>query len=132
MLNGSNDAQCMLVKHKIATVVICYVSYPVCLRVFPTLVQAADSQGNSALQIAACNGRVKVLNFLVEQGVDLHTTNKLGMTPLHTAAKCGQVSVGLGSKKKRSSCGRLFHVSRQLMKPPNMRNNDRSVAYDRC
>lgn len=54
--------------------------------------EARDSQGNSALHVAARLGHKEAVQALVQECFcDVHAFNKDGMTPLHLAALCGRL-----------------------------------------
>ena len=51
------------------------------------LLQAKDSDGDSVMSIAALNGQTAVIDFLVENGADIDSTNHRGYTIFSFAAK---------------------------------------------
>ena len=56
---------------------------------FPGLVGARTANDNTALHVAAAEGRTEIAKMLIEKGADVHSTNKSGWTPLHGAALFG-------------------------------------------
>lgn len=48
------------------------------------------------LSRAASKGHLEVVNFLLERGAAVNLSGRGGMTPLHEAAGCGQVSLKYG------------------------------------
>ena len=56
--------------------------------------EKADNRGNNTpLNLAACNGHIEVVRFLVEQGAHKETTDCYGMTPLNNAVRNGHLDV---------------------------------------
>lgn len=53
----------------------------------PALLRETDRQGNTALHLAAQNGKYEILNVLIEMGADRLAKNKDGDTPLHMACR---------------------------------------------
>ncbi|KAK7793777.1 hypothetical protein R5R35_013032 [Gryllus longicercus] len=49
-------------------------------------IEATDSRRNTALHVAAGNGRWEVLEYLVCAGANVNARNRYGATPLHSAA----------------------------------------------
>jgi len=47
-------------------------------------------EGVTALHEASRKGNVEILNFLLQNGADIHSMNHNGFTPLHIAAYCGE------------------------------------------
>ena len=60
---------------------------------FPTIVQSTDEKGNSPILVAAANGRIKILNKLLEYGANILDTNHYGNTCLHEAAFNGELNM---------------------------------------
>ncbi|XP_034689258.1 ankyrin repeat-containing protein P16F5.05c isoform X1 [Vitis riparia] len=52
-----------------------------------------DSQGRTALHMAAANGHLDVVEFLISSGVDLNASNVEKNTPLHWACLNGHIEV---------------------------------------
>uniref|UniRef100_H2YS49 Uncharacterized protein n=1 Tax=Ciona savignyi TaxID=51511 RepID=H2YS49_CIOSA len=48
-----------------------------------------DDKGFTSLHYAAAYGHLDMASLLLGQGADIHTCDKIGMTPLHLAAKSG-------------------------------------------
>jgi cytohesin len=57
---------------------------------------AADDGGNTPLHVASC---AEVVDVLISHGADLKRLNKMGLTPLHTAARYGFTSAVLAMLK---------------------------------
>ncbi|EPS38466.1 hypothetical protein H072_7783 [Dactylellina haptotyla CBS 200.50] len=53
------------------------------------IIDQRDRDGNSALHVAATNGRVELLDLLLAKGADIAAQNTLERTPLHAAAENG-------------------------------------------
>lgn len=56
-----------------------------------TLLDMEDSNGNTALHLAARNGHDSIVQALIESGADLGATDQRGDTPLEMAAKCNRI-----------------------------------------
>lgn len=54
---------------------------------------AKDSQGRTALHMAAANGHHGIVEYLISKGVDLNALNEEKNTPLHWACLNGHVQV---------------------------------------
>lgn len=54
---------------------------------------AKDSQGRTALHMAAANGHHGIVEYLISNGVDLNALNEEKNTPLHWACLNGHVEV---------------------------------------
>ncbi|MBN2230334.1 MAG: ankyrin repeat domain-containing protein [Candidatus Thorarchaeota archaeon] len=54
---------------------------------------ASDDCRNTALHLACDNGHLAVVEFLIEQGVDIAAMNCIDMTPLHMAVRNGHAAV---------------------------------------
>lgn len=52
-----------------------------------------DNKGNTPLIIAAGKGNVDIVDYLIEQGCDLHQKNQLGENAVLVAAKYGQLAI---------------------------------------
>ena len=52
-----------------------------------------DRKGSSALHLAAVEGHLNLVKFLVEQGAEVEVTNNDGFTPLHAAAAKGYMEI---------------------------------------
>ncbi|XP_057774863.1 protein VAPYRIN-LIKE-like [Salvia miltiorrhiza] len=63
----------------------------VCLSYVDLDLNAVDVQGRTALHIAALNGHVEAIQFLVSVGADVDVTDHEGWTPLHFAAEHGHL-----------------------------------------
>jgi len=50
-----------------------------------TDIDAVDAEGNTALALAAHNGRYRIVSMLVEAGADINIENNIGKTPMHLA-----------------------------------------------
>ena len=50
-------------------------------------------QGNTALHLAAANGLIPAVTFLLEKGANVNLQNSSKNTPLHWACLCGQLEV---------------------------------------
>ena len=71
------------------------VSFPIpCMHVECMACVIVRTYTNSCVQIhiAAANGYGDVMKYLVKRGADLNVQDDSGSTPLHVAAKFGQVS----------------------------------------
>ena len=70
-----------------------YIDAVRCLLVHGASLNEEDHRGNGALQRAARGGHVKMLDFLLEQGLDINHKSKLGsQTPLDEAVKNGHAN----------------------------------------
>ncbi|MFB3040345.1 MAG: FG-GAP-like repeat-containing protein [Candidatus Poribacteria bacterium] len=58
-----------------------------------TNVDAKDVRGQTALMVAALNGRVKAVELLIENGADVNATNAKGQTALTLAASKGHTAI---------------------------------------
>ncbi|VDD87536.1 unnamed protein product [Enterobius vermicularis] len=56
-------------------------------------VDTADDDRVTALQIAAANGNIGIVEHLLDMGANIEADNQIGMTPLHHAAKNGHCNV---------------------------------------
>ncbi|KAL1550234.1 protein VAPYRIN-LIKE-like [Salvia divinorum] len=65
----------------------------VCLSYVDLDLNAVDMQGSTALHIAALNGNVEAIQFLISVGADVDVTDHDGWTPLHFAAENGHLDV---------------------------------------
>ncbi|KAL0910965.1 hypothetical protein M5K25_019064 [Dendrobium thyrsiflorum] len=54
---------------------------------------AKDSQGRTALHMAAANGHVDIVEYLIRNGVDVNASNNEKNTPLHWACLNGKKEV---------------------------------------
>ncbi|XVF47240.1 hypothetical protein PTKIN_Ptkin03bG0093500 [Pterospermum kingtungense] len=52
-----------------------------------------DSQGRTALHMAAANGHLDIVQYLIGSGVDVNASNVENNTPLHWACLNGHVEV---------------------------------------
>lgn len=52
---------------------------------------AKDSYGDTVLHYVACNRRASVIQEVCKKNIDVHVTNLKGQTPMHLAAKFGNV-----------------------------------------
>eukprot|EP00252_Welwitschia_mirabilis_P007630 TRINITY_DN1920_c0_g1_i1.p1 TRINITY_DN1920_c0_g1~~TRINITY_DN1920_c0_g1_i1.p1 ORF type:complete len:170 (-),score=46.12 TRINITY_DN1920_c0_g1_i1:247-756(-) len=57
------------------------------------ILNAQDSEGRTALHMAAANGHLDVIRFLISKGADLNARNLEENTPLHWAALNGHAGV---------------------------------------
>ncbi|CAA7039845.1 unnamed protein product [Microthlaspi erraticum] len=52
-----------------------------------------DSQGRTALHMAAANGHLAIVEYLLSQGVDINALNEENNAPLHWACLNGHIEV---------------------------------------
>ncbi|KAI9197031.1 hypothetical protein LWI28_029197 [Acer negundo] len=52
-----------------------------------------DSQGRTALHMAAANGHLGIVEYLISRGVDVNASNEEKNTPLHWACLNGHIEV---------------------------------------
>ncbi|CAF1786408.1 unnamed protein product [Brassica oleracea var. botrytis] len=52
-----------------------------------------DSQGRTALHMAAANGHMSIVEYLISQGVDINALNEENNAPLHWACLNGHIEV---------------------------------------
>ena len=60
-----------------------------------------DSNGDTALHLAAMKGNVPIIEYLLQKGANINAKDRFGATPLHLAAISGyteSVKVLLGTK----------------------------------
>eukprot|EP00871_Galdieria_phlegrea_P005210 jgi/Galph1/5690/GphlegSOOS_G4405.1 len=57
------------------------------------VLETTDEFQNSALHLAAANGHLAIVEFLIKQQVNVNAKNDSGNTPLHWAAWLGQLQV---------------------------------------
>ena len=50
----------------------------------------ADSNGRTALHLAAGKGHIQAMDFLLKAGADVNAEDEFGRTPMLQAIRCGQ------------------------------------------
>ena len=63
------------------------------LKDHPDVVSSKDTNGTTALHIAAWKGYAVVANYLIANGAEVNAKNNKGFTPLHMAAGYGRKDV---------------------------------------
>lgn len=63
------------------------------LKEYPSMLNARDDEGMTALNIAAFNGNTEIVNELLERGADLSIGDIDGSQPIHCAAINGSIEV---------------------------------------
>ncbi|CAC42893.1 putative protein [Arabidopsis thaliana] len=58
-----------------------------------------DSQGRTALHMAAANGHMTIVEYLISEGVDINALNDENNAPLHWACLNGHVELLTGGKE---------------------------------
>ncbi|KTD42011.1 ankyrin repeat domain-containing protein [Legionella parisiensis] len=63
------------------------------LKFFPEefIAEVTDNQGNTPLMLAAARGNLKIIEYLIEKGCDLHRKNNIGENAAFFAAENGQL-----------------------------------------
>ena len=56
-------------------------------------VEVTDNNGWTALHCSAANGSYELFTFLIDKGADIHVKANYGQNCLHTAARCGHLSL---------------------------------------
>ena len=59
----------------------------------PAQIKALNASGSTPLIVAASNGHMQVVVFLLEKGADIQAANKWGRTALHYAVDGGNLEV---------------------------------------
>ncbi|XP_022565359.1 poly [ADP-ribose] polymerase tankyrase-2 isoform X2 [Brassica napus] len=63
-----------------------------------------DSQGRTALHMAAANGHMSIVEYLISQGVDINALNEENNAPLHWACLNGHIEVRADSHGRSYWC----------------------------
>ena len=71
----------------------------------PELVNKRDKRDCTLLHtVADIKGRENIVEVLIAAGADVNATDIAGQTPLHMAARCGNIREALGLNHRHCNC----------------------------